>query len=114
MYRSKESINTEINTLLKDLYTIAREDNIISLDEKFILDEINQGLKNLQIQVFQILESNLSDEEFNDILIDLLHDIIDNVVKTAEADGVITGDEKKLVDRIYGFVQSNEGGVNHN
>ncbi len=108
MYRTREKIDKSIKILLEDLNNIALEDEIISDDEKAILDKINYELHNLQTQIMQILESDLDDDEFHDILKDTLHDIIVNVKIVADADGKITEDENKLLKRLQEFIS---GGI---
>lgn len=105
MYRSPEHIQEEISKLSKKLRKIAEADNQITNEEQVLLDLIDSKLKNMQEQLIQILASELDDEEFSDILNDILDDILHNVEKTALVDGIITEDEKHIIDAIHSFVE---------
>ncbi len=109
MYRKKEQIDREIDKLMKELNKIALFDDVISGDEQAIIDKIADQMKNMQEQIVQVLESELHDEEFNDLLMDCLNDTIVNVEKVAMLDGIITEDEKKLLGVLKEFV--NRGGA---
>ncbi len=109
MYRKKEQIDREIDKLMKELNKIALFDDVISGDEQAIIDKIADQMKNMQEQIMQVLESELHDEEFNDLLMDCLNDTIVNVEKVAMLDGIITEDERKLLGVLKEFV--NRGGA---
>ena len=104
MYRKKEQIDQEIDKLMTELNKVAMIDNVISQDENAIITKIREELKNLENQLVQILESELEDNEFNDILIDFLDDCIVKVEKIALEDGIITDDEQQLIKVLKEFV----------
>ena len=104
MYRKKEQIDQEIDKLMTELNNVAMIDNVISQDENAIIAKIREELKNLEKQLVQILESELEDHEFNDILIDCLDDCIVKVEKVAMEDGIITDDEQQLIKVLKEFV----------
>lgn len=109
MYRTAEEIKIRLIRVTERLRQIAMEDEIITPDEQTILDIVKTGVKNLEIQVIQVLESDLGEEEFQDLVIEVFNDIIKNVVTAANLDGIITSDEQKLIDQLREIV--NTGGI---
>ncbi len=108
MYRTAEEINEAITQCLIELREIALEDQIITQDERAILDKIEEDFKNLQNQVIQVLESDLPEDEFQDIILDFLDDTVENVVNIAMEDGTITKDEQNLINRLKEFSGGND------
>lgn len=105
MYRSLDNIQEAIKLCLKELRDIALEDQIITEDEQAIITKIEYDFNNLETQVVQVLESDLSEDEFQDLIADFLEDVVENVTLVAMADNHITEDEEKLIDRIRKFVE---------
>ncbi len=104
MYRDREEVFIHIKKLCDNLQAIALEDDQITDDEQAILDIVNNAIQNLEEQTIQIFESELDNDEFSDLLMEIFNDIVKNVVNTAKLDGVITSDEQKLIDRIRQFI----------
>jgi len=105
MYHSLDNIQQAINTCLAELKEIALEDHVITDDEQAILTKISEDFTHLEKQVIQVLESDLSEDDFQDLILDFLSDIVTNATKVAMADHKITEDEQKLLDRIQKFVE---------
>lgn len=110
MYRTKDQIDTCIIECIKDLEEIAMRDNVLTEEEDLILDQIRSEFSNLQDQLIQVLESNLSESEFNELLIDMLHDIVENIMAVAMADNNISDDERVLIVKLHDF--AHKGGRN--
>ncbi|MFW9992058.1 MAG: hypothetical protein ACFFD4_08340 [Candidatus Odinarchaeota archaeon] len=109
MYRNKDHIDQELQRCIRELREIALEDEEITPEEKALLDKIEEDFTQLEKQLFQVLESNLDDEEFQELLLDFLNHIADNAFKVAYEDGIISPDEQKLLDKIKDFI--NKGGA---
>lgn len=110
MYRTKDQIDAGIKDCLSDLERIAMQDNVLTEEEALILDQIKHEFANLQDQLIQVLESNLSESEFNELLIDMLDDIVENIMAVAMADDNISDDERALIVRLQNFAR--KGGKN--
>lgn len=104
MYRNKDQIEKELASCMNDLKDVAMADGQISHDEKAILDQIENDFINLEKQLFQVLESDLQDHEFDDLVMDFLQDVIKDVISVAKKDGKITSDEQRLIRKIEEFV----------
>ncbi|RMG30585.1 MAG: hypothetical protein D6732_16080 [Methanobacteriota archaeon] len=109
MYRDRAEISTILNSVCIALKEVAMEDNEITQEEQAILDIVNTGISNLEDQILQMLESELDENEFVDLVTEVFNDIIKNVVNEAKLDGIITTDEQKLIDKLRSFVK--EGGI---
>ena len=105
MYRSLENIQQAVKLCMSELKSIALQDNVITDDEKAILDKIEFDFSNLENQIIQVLESDLSEDEFQDLITDFLEDVVSNVTHLAMSDETITDDEQNLIDRIKKFVE---------
>ncbi len=108
MYRNRREISKILEEVCVSLKEVALEDNEITSEEQAILDIVNTGIANLEEQIFQMLESELDETEFVDLVTEVFNDIIKNVVNEAKLDGIITSDEQKLIDKLRSFVK--EGG----
>ena len=105
MHRTKDQIDAGIKECMCDLENIALRDKVISEEEALLLTKIRNEFSNLHDQLIQVLESNLSESDFNELLIDMLNDIVDNTMKVAMADNNISDDERALIVRLQDFVQ---------
>lgn len=108
MYRDRDMVIKFLQEVCISLEEIALEDNQITDEEQAILDIVKTGTRNLEEQVIQMLESELEDNEFIDLVTEVFNDIIKNVVYEAKLDGVITSDEQRLIDRLRSYMK--EGG----
>ena len=109
MYRTKGQVDQAILTCIQDLEAIAMQDNVVTDDEKVLLEGIKHEFSNMQQQLVQVLESNLDEEEFNDLMYDMLGDIVTEAEKVANADHKISEDEKALLDRLSKLVHQGVG-----
>ena len=104
MIRSKEEIEKAIQNLMEELIDTAKADNVISDDELAIINKIQDDLMNMQRQIFQVLESDLDDLEFRNLVSDFLEDTIKNAKSVAYDDNILTTDELFLLDKLEEIV----------
>ncbi|MCY3410148.1 MAG: hypothetical protein INQ03_00795 [Candidatus Heimdallarchaeota archaeon] len=109
MYRNKEEIDLAIENYLKNLQRVALKDDIITLDEERIISWAIDAFKNMQLQLYEVLESGLNDTEFYELLKDMQHDIIENALRIANEDDVITDDERALIDELHRALHQEDG-----
>ena len=76
--------------------------NNMTTEEKIIIYKLKNWERklNLEIQHQHLLEAPMDDYEFKDVVNQITKPIIDSVFEQARADGVITPDERKLLDNI--------------
>ena len=109
MYRNEDIIKKELADFYETLIEIAKADGVITDEELKILLTIEEGLKNLEDQLINVLKSELTDEEFRDLKHQILEDIIINTTAVAREDDVITEDEFILLERLREY--ANQGGI---
>ncbi|MHA1991042.1 MAG: hypothetical protein ACW981_17355 [Candidatus Hodarchaeales archaeon] len=80
-----------------DLVSSTMSDKQIS-----IINRLNHWKSNFKLdnQILHVLEAPMSDLEFKDILKQVLYPIINDLLKHAQQDGIITPEEQKLLDHI--------------
>ncbi len=108
MHKSIEDIKKELNQLSESLESIALEDNQITEDEQAILDLVLRGITTLESQHLEILQTDLDDEEYKEIVLDFLRDLLYNAMNKAKEDGVVTPDEEKLLNKLESFIEKGE------
>ncbi len=101
MKRSEEIINKAINEMLDRAAQIAEQDGIISEEEKEFLEDLEVSVKHIDFESFKVLDSNLSEIEFRDLLTQLHAQILE---KMAEVKGKkkrkLTEHQKELLSRV--------------
>ena len=103
--RDKEKIKAELKDLLDSLVEIAKEDGVITDDEANIIDEVGKGIEDLEHQVFQILNSDLSETDFKELTNEILKTLVYNATKVAMQDEVLTEDENRLLKKLEEFTE---------
>jgi hypothetical protein len=110
LLRDKNQIEQELQRCFRELREIALEDKEITSEEEAILNKIETDFTHLEEQLIQVLESNLDEEEFQELIREFLGSITENAYKIAYKDGIITLDEQKLLAKIKDF--TSRGGIN--
>jgi len=105
MYRDESEIRRQLSLFFESVVAVAKEDEVITSDEKKILDTIEAGIHELEDQLINVLKSELHDEEFNDLQTQILQDIVYNATKVAEEDDVITPEESALIEKLKEFAK---------
>ncbi len=108
MHRGLEDIKSLLSVLITNLEAKALEDNVISPDEKALLESVRWDIENLDTQLLEMLGSNLGDKEFKDLATQVLQDMLENALRVAKSDGKITEDERGLIDIIEKFSSQEE------
>jgi hypothetical protein len=103
VHRDKDEIEKEISNLIQELRAVALEDSRITMEEQALMDKIEEDAQQMQNQIIQVLESDLDDNEFADLVKDFLQDIISNAIKFAKKDWVISEDEMRLIGKLLEF-----------
>jgi signal transduction histidine kinase len=103
VHRDKDEIEKQISNLIRELRAVAMEDSRITMEEQALMDKIEEDAHQMQNQIIQVLESDLDDNEFADLVNDFLQDIISNAIKFAKADWVISEDEMRLIGKLLEF-----------
>lgn len=108
MHRGLDDIKSLLSDLMSKLEEKALEDNIISPDERALLDCIRNDIENLDEQLSEMLGSSLDDQEFKDLATQVLKDMLENALEVAKSDGTITREERGLIDIIERFSQGDD------
>ncbi|MDH5402643.1 MAG: hypothetical protein OEZ01_05275 [Candidatus Heimdallarchaeota archaeon] len=106
MHRTVEEINDLLDKFIDLLITTAMEDEILSSDEHAIIVSIKEDITNLQKQVIQILQDDLDESEFIDIIEQVFSSALENATRIAKADNIITEEEAILLQKLKEFVES--------
>jgi hypothetical protein len=99
-YRTIDDISALIDLTIDSCLDLVSSS--MSEGQKNIIDRLNDWKGNFKLdnQILHILEAPMSDIEFKDILKQVLMPIMDDLLKYAEQDGVITPKEQNLLDHI--------------
>lgn len=106
MYRDRDEIKRNLQDFFTSLVALANEDDVITEEEQNVLDKIKEGIDDLEEQLFQVLESNLSIAEIKDIERQILQDIVHNTMNVIEEDGVVSKDESVLLTQLEKFAET--------
>ena len=105
MRRDASTIKNSLNIIIDKLMKIAMSDNILTSDEEALIQSIKTDLTQVEQQLLQVLESDLSDDEFEDLLHQLLHTSLQNATKKAMEDGVVNYDERNILLQLNKLVE---------
>ncbi len=110
--RTKEDIEKALNNLLDKATAIARADGIITDDEKELLDQLQLTVKDLDPGTYAILDNDLSEVEFRDLLDQLQKQIFENLLeRLKKRKKQLTVDQQRLIDLLMekGLLQNLSG-----
>jgi hypothetical protein len=101
----KSRINT-INEILDQLWSVAQSDQIVSLDEKAILENVQSNL-----ETYRSLAAKLTkNEDISDVDLEKLYIFEKKIVQDASAkalvDGYISGEEGDLLQKLLDFFEN--------
>ncbi len=112
MIRTREDIEKALNRLLDKAVAIARADGIITDEEKEILDQLKLSVRDLDPGTYEILDNDLSEVEFRDLLDQLQKQIFENLLqKLKKRSKPLTADQQRLIDLLMekGLLQNLSG-----
>ncbi len=112
LIRTREDIEKALNRLLDKAVAIARADGIITDEEKEILDQLEVTVKDIDPGSYQILDNDLSEVEFRDLLDQLQRQIFENLLaKLQKRKKPLTEDQQRLIDLLMekGLLQNLSG-----
>ncbi len=105
MRRSEEIINMALNEMLERAAAIAEQDGIISDEEREFLEDLEFSVKHIDFESFKVLDSNLSEYEFRDLLTQLHSQILEKMTEIKGKKGrKLTNRQKELLARVIDSV----------
>lgn len=110
--RTREDIEKALNNLLDKATSIARADGIITDEEKELLDQLELTIKDLDPGTYEILDNDLPEVEFRDLLDQLQRQIFENVMqRLKKRKKPLTTDQQRLIDLLMekGLLQNLSG-----
>lgn len=90
----------ELESLFRDLYKISIEDGIITIEEKKLLDKVNEKIDLFLSAYDKAMEDNILSKEEVLLLNQLYENILNHTEEEAVSDHEITNDEFKILMRI--------------
>jgi hypothetical protein len=102
---NRDEIQIQISRLLDSLISVAMEDHIITDDEEKIIEGVRMKLWQMENEIAELIK--LNDSEFKKKLTDTLNSTLMEVYQTARDDGIITEEEKSLINKIRAFMRNN-------
>ena len=90
----------ELEVLFRDLYKITLEDGVITMEEKNLLDTVNETIDVFLSAYDKAMEDNILAKEEVLLLNQLYENILIQTEKEAMANYIITNDEFKILMRI--------------
>jgi len=99
---TKDEVNIRLSRLLDGVVSIAMEDHIISDDEETIIEKVRKGLWMMEEKVSNIVD--LDDDKFKAELRQTMKSVIDEVMKEAQMDGIMTQEENRLIKKIRDYI----------
>ena len=85
---------------IKELFSVAKKDGVLTDKERAILDQVTIDVKNYSEALEQALVDGMIDDAETKKLTKLKEKIIKDAKKTANADGELDQDEKDLISKI--------------
>ncbi len=105
MKRSEEIINKALNEMLERAAAIAKQDGVITDDEKEFLEDLEVCVKLIDFGSFKVLDSNLSEIEFRDLLTQLHAQILEKMTEVkGKKRRKLTETQKELLSRVIDAV----------
>ena len=97
-------IHGALKELLDSCIEVAFKDGQITQDEAALLESFGDHLINIETElepiVHMVSEENLSEEEIKHRVLLIARDIIPELTKVAEKDGIIVSDEAAILNRV--------------
>jgi sugar-specific transcriptional regulator TrmB len=103
-----EEIEEKTSAMLKKLISTAKQDDVVTEDEKNIINHIEKMLWDVESEIELVIDE--SPEKFQDALAEMLKEILDKAKEIAGEDGHISDDERELIDKIKEYI--NKQGLN--
>ncbi len=100
-----EEIRIRLSRLLDTLVTLAMEDNLVTDDEEAIIERIRFALWSLENEFQELIK--LDEYSFRNKMQSMFDKVLQDVISTARADGLITSDENRLIKKIKEFLATN-------
>ncbi len=101
--RREKIVHDTLKELLISSTKIAYEDGQITTDEATLLGILGNGLIHIEselISILNLVDDDLKDDEIVKRVKLIARDIIPNLTKVAENDGIITSDESAILSKI--------------
>ncbi|MHA2250735.1 MAG: hypothetical protein ACXAD7_10245 [Candidatus Kariarchaeaceae archaeon] len=92
--------NKLLDSTLKELGKVIRDDELITYDELELLKQVTFDVRRYERSLEKALEDSIITKEESDELNHLKEQILANVYKVAEWDGVLSDDEKRMIKKL--------------
>lgn len=104
--RTPSEILALLELTIESCLEIAKFDDRISKDERAIIDKLSEWRLEIENQIMEILEAPMNENDFRDIVQQLLTPVINSIFEQAKLDGIITSEEQALLDNILSKLKS--------
>lgn len=102
----KESeIHYKLSNLIDYVIETAFQDEIISSDEESLIEVIRGEMWNLEKQIKQLVESQISIDGAEQKIKEMFEMVLSQTAQTAKKDGTITADELLIIDRLAKYIR---------
>jgi hypothetical protein len=105
----KESeIRYKLSNLIDHVIETAFQDKVISSDEETLIEVIRGEMRNLEKQIKQLVESQITIDSAEQRIRDMFEMVLTQTAQTAKNDGTITADELMIIDRLAKYIRNED------
>jgi hypothetical protein len=101
-------IRQRLSNLIDHVIETAFQDEIISPDEEALIEVIRQGVRDLETQMKQMIQRQISLEQAEQEIREMFERVLSQAAQTAKNDGTITADELLIIDRLAKYIRNED------